>query len=176
MGASFSCCSGANFSFSGMFRGCISKKKNKKNNLEYNRIIQDKEDNFKITKLKKINGNEIFSNPEEICLIIIINNKNKLVSITRNSYENNFEIILDNEKNIDYLNKFLPVRFVNLIKQIHKKTLEKNNEPVGVLTHYENFDYSLIGLPIYNNNFHISTIILKKIYFQDIDNLSINSL
>lgn len=117
--------------------------------------------NFQIKKLKNIDTENIFEIKEDIIFTIIINNIGEVVSFQSIRKHDNIEL-----KMIDDLKKILPEKLQRLIKTLHQSVMT-DKKLNGCHLIEENFDYSLLGIPIINEDKLLSTIIIKKIYIDD---------
>jgi hypothetical protein len=131
------------------------------------------EENFKINRLKKIEKSSIFSDPDLIILIVLINAENNVISITKN--QDNSVYMYDSKT--DNIKNFIGTKIHILIKKIHDK-VKTTKKTYGCCINYENYDYSLVGIPVKDNDTYLSTLIVKKIYIDIHDNksLSVSSL
>lgn len=172
MSLNLNCCQGSSFSIRSLFC-CMPRKKKKQIEetavkiTEIKNKIFNEETIFQIEPLKFIDKDKIFDLPEDIMLSLIVNDKNQVVSLTKNTYNEKQQINLENSKDISELPNYLGHKMALLLKSLHFKAIA-SADVVGCKVRYENYNYSIVAIPIRgNNNKNISTVIIKKIQLLD---------
>ena len=123
-------------------------------------------DNFNLKSLKHINKSTLFDEVDNIILTSIINRENKIISLTK-CIDN--KIVCYDHKDEKKLKTFIGDKFYLLLKEIHNKVkIEK--KIAGCLIEIDNYQYSVVGVPILSGEEYLSTIIIKKIFIE-VDNI-----
>lgn len=163
---SFSCCQGSNFSLSKLI--CCMRRKKQDDEEKFIKIsrvktqIYENETVFKIEPLTNINKEKLFDFPEDIIMSVIINNKNQIISLSNN----NIQQVNIEDNNLEKLSEYLPKKMAILLRTLHYKAIEKN-DIVGCKLKHENYQYSIVGIPVLIDGKNLSTVILKKIHLLD---------
>jgi len=140
-----------------------------KNNNNNNNNSNDQIINFSLKKLKKINKSSLFDESDNILMTSIINRDNQIISLTR-CVDN--KIICYNHKDEKKIKSFIGEKFYLLLREINNKV--KNDKKIsGCIIEVDNYQYSVIGVPILSGDEYLSTIIIKKI-FLELDNIQIS--
>lgn len=135
---------------------CFGKKE-----MENNQI-----NNFNLKTLKSLNKSNLFDEADNILLTSIINKDNKILSLTK-CVDN--KILCYDHKDEKKIKSFIGEKFYLLLKEIHNKV--KNDKKIsGCLIEVDNYQYSVVGVPILSGDEYLSTIIIKKIFIE-LDNI-----
>lgn len=113
--------------------------------------------NFKVSKIDNIGElKEYFIDDLFIIMICVLNKKGKILSLTKNGKEN---ITITND-----ISKQLGDKFYHLLQRLNKEVFNKKRI-MGCKMDYENYEYDLIGIPVYSEEDILCSIIIKKISF-----------